>query len=94
MTMGNFGQGLHIRAGAGRGFSMYEGDDSGVGVGLDRLLQLVRINGATPFVLDHDRLAAAAFNVLLHAAAENTILADDDLVTGLYKIDKTHFHAG
>ena len=87
-------QRFRIGLGAGGNFRLDESDNPRVRIGLERVLQFLRIDRASPVVLDHQRGTAAALHVLLHAAAEHAVLAHDDLVAGLDQIGKTGFHAG
>jgi len=83
---------LGVRLAAGRSFGVHEGDDLGVLVLLQRILDLVRIHRLAPFVLDHHRHTAAANDVLEHAAAEHAVDAHDDLVARRHHVDEAVLH--
>ncbi len=83
---------LRVRLAAGRGLGVHEGDDLGVLVLLQRILDLVRIDRFAPPVLDHHRNAAAADDVLEHAAAEHAVDAHDHLVSRRDQVDEAVLH--
>jgi hypothetical protein len=70
-----------------------EGDDLRVGIGVERGFDFSGIDRSAPIVEDHDRRAAAAFDVFLHTPAEHAVLADNDFVTGFDEIDEATLHA-
>ena len=70
------GVGLHARG----GFGVHKRDDARVGVGLERILELLRVDLLAPGILDDDGNAAGALHVLDHATAEHAVAAHDDLV--------------
>ena len=72
---------------------MDEGDDACVRVGLERVLELGRVDRAAPGVLDDDRGAAGALHVLLYAPAEHAVDADHHLVARLHQVDEAGLHA-
>ncbi len=94
MLMGQPRQGPRIGLGAGGGLGMHEGQHLGVGMGLERLLHLVRIHRAAPGILHHHRGGATALDVFLHTSTEHAVLTDDGLVARLQQVDEAHLHAG
>ena len=94
MLVGKFGERFGIGDGTGGGLGMNKGQDLRIRVSLQCRFSLGGINGNTPFILNHDRGAATALHIFLHAATEDTVLADDHLVTRLNQVDKTHLHTG
>ncbi len=86
-------EGLHVGAGAGGGLRMHEGEQAGIGVGLQRRLDLVRADRLSPGVLDDHRDPAEAFHVLLHTSAEYAIDAHNDLVARLHQVREAGLHA-
>ncbi len=71
---------------------MDEGENPGVGVGLEGVAHLLRIDRRAPGVVDDDRHAAGALDVFQHAPAEHAVPADDHLVARLHQVDEAHFH--
>ena len=83
-----FRVGLH----AGRRLGVHEREDLGVGIGLERVLDFLRIHRGAPAVVDDDGGAAAALHVLDHPAAEDAVPANDDLVAGIDHVHEAHLH--
>ena len=93
MAMGQGNQGLGVGQGARGSLGLDEGHHLGVRVGLQGIFQLLRVHRLTPGILHHDRHAPAALHVLDHAAAEDAVATDDDLVAGLHQIHEAGLHA-
>ncbi len=72
---------------------MNKGKDFRVGVRVDCLSDFLGVNRISPPVLHHDRSAATPLYVFFHPPTEDTVLADDRLVTRLEKIDECRLHS-
>ena len=93
MLVRDFGQRFRIRLHTGRRFSMHEGEHFHAGVGFESVADFIRIDRRAPSILNHDRDAAAAFDVLHHAPAEYAVDAHDYFIARLDQINEAAFHA-
>ena len=94
MFVGQADQGLAVGLGAGGGLGLHKANDPGVWIGLEGILQLLRVYRPAPVVLHHHRDTATALDILLHAPAEDAVLTHDYLVARFHQVDETGLHAG
>ncbi len=73
---------------------MHKREEFRIGICFERVFDLVEVDRSAPVILHHHRHCTAALDVLLHAAAENAVLANYRLVTALEQIRKHCLHTG
>ena len=72
---------------------MNESHGLGIRIGIQCIGDFLWIDRLAPGVFDDHGCAAEALHVLDHAAAEDPVTADDDLVARLDEIDEASLHA-